>query len=80
MVRHRERSTAAVGILSDHRDPGALLRAFVNYKSSEVCILIVGHSRSPEARASYPSCVTAYPRDSRSRVFTLPNNLEAERL
>jgi len=33
-----------------------------------ICILIVGHSRS-RARASYPSCVTAYPRGSRSRVF-----------
>ncbi len=35
----------------------------------EVCILTVGHSRS-RAHASYPSCVTAYPRGSRSRVFT----------
>jgi len=36
----------------------------------EVCILTVGHSRF-RAHASYPSCVTAYPRGSRSRVFTL---------
>jgi hypothetical protein len=37
-------------------------------KAREVCILNVGHSRS-RARASYPNCVTAYPRGSRSRVF-----------
>jgi hypothetical protein len=37
-------------------------------KIIEVCILRIGHSR-PRARASYPSCVTAYPRGSRSRVF-----------
>ena len=36
----------------------------------EVCILTVGQSRS-RAHASYPSCVTAYPRGSRSRVFTV---------
>ena len=35
----------------------------------EVCILTVGHWRF-RAHASYPSCVTAYPRGSRSRVFT----------
>ena len=37
-------------------------------EAREVCILNVGHSRS-RARASYPSCITAYPRGSRSRVF-----------
>src|SRR5438093_5680985 len=36
----------------------------------EVCILTRGHSCS-RTHASYPSCVTAYPRGSRSRVFTV---------
>src|SRR6266480_4936538 len=36
----------------------------------EVCILTLGHSFS-RTHASYPSCVTAYPRGSRSRVFTV---------
>src|SRR6266567_600267 len=35
-----------------------------------VCILTLGHSFSG-THASYPSCVTAYPRGSRSRVFTV---------
>jgi hypothetical protein len=34
----------------------------------EVCILYVGHSRFPRS-CQLPSCVTAYPRGSRSRVF-----------
>src|SRR6266496_4801619 len=36
----------------------------------EVCILTLGHSFS-RTHASYPSCITAYPRGSRSRVFTV---------
>jgi hypothetical protein len=36
--------------------------------TSDLCL---GHSRS-SARASYPSCVSAYPRGSRSRVFCPP--------
>src|SRR6266516_3546156 len=36
----------------------------------EVCILTLGHSCSG-THASYPSCVTAYPLGSRSRMFTV---------
>src|SRR5204862_4168343 len=36
----------------------------------EVCILTLGHSCS-RTYASYPSCVTAYPLGSRSRMFTV---------
>ena len=36
----------------------------------EVCILTLGHSCS-RTYASYPSCVTAYPFGSRSRMFTV---------
>src|SRR5438094_5380589 len=39
-------------------------------KSSEGCILTLGHSCS-RTYASYPSCVTAYPLGSRSRMFTV---------
>src|SRR5436190_321513 len=61
---------------------GSRSRVFVSYvvglrfkrygirEMLEVCILTVGHSPS-RTHASYPSCVTAYPRGSRSRVFTL---------
>ena len=49
---------------------GASLHTFPEFKLIEVCILNVGHSRS-RARASYPSCVTAYPRGSCSRVFSV---------
>src|SRR5437867_9436283 len=37
---------------------------------AEVCILTLGHSCS-RTYASYPSCVTAYPLGSRSRMFTV---------
>ena len=50
-------------------NPGASLLTFHEGNIVEVRILDVGHSRS-RARASYPSCVTAYPRGSRSRVFS----------
>ena len=36
----------------------------------EVCIQTIGHSPR-RARASYPSCVTAYPRGCSSRVFVI---------
>src|SRR5207249_204178 len=36
----------------------------------EVCILTLGHSCSP-TYARYPTCVTAYPLGSRSRMFTV---------
>ena len=47
--------------------------AVYRVKAREVCILNVGHSRS-RARASYPNCVTAYPRGSRSRVFYIDSS------
>ena len=43
---------------------------FNTAQSIEVCILRIGHSHS-RARASYPSCFTAYQHGSRSRVFTI---------
>jgi len=59
-------------VISKHGRGGRRHRPYAFTEQGVAMLSSVGHSRG-RALASYPRCITAYPRGSRARVFSIAN-------